>query len=66
MKVYFILTKMNRMWHRMSGGGVFDGKGALCPAQFSQGLVRTDFNSGVLETGEKRECVCVCVGGKEG
>lgn len=46
----------------MSGGGVFDGKGALCPAQFSQGLVRTDFNSGVLETGEKRECVCVCWG----
>ena len=30
------------------------------PAQASQGLERrTDFNSGVLETSEKRECVCV-------
>ena len=30
------------------------------PAQASQGLERrTDFNSGVLEMSEKRECVCV-------
>ena len=47
MKVYFILTKMS------SRSGV-----VFSPTQASQGLVgRTDFNSGVLETSEKLECV---------
>ena len=56
MKVYFILTKMS------SRSGV-----VFSPTQASQGLVgRTDFNSGVLETSEKLECVGGGGGGGRG